>query len=333
MKYRIFAVLVLSVLILNLGGSTLARSKARSGAELVPLLPASDGVTVLDVKRFFGDALPKLLSGNQPMFAKVTGEIEKFQTRTGIDIRQFDSMAAGINTKQIADKEYDIDPVIIARGPTSSASLIATATKSANVKYREERFGERTIYIFTAADIKNSSHVIRGFADGIAVTVIDSTTLAFGTLARVRQALEAKSKVGSDISSLLQLNPAAVTSFATRVPPGLKSFLPIENDELGKNIDSIQYLYGHADVAGGATSLYLTARTQQNAQATSLHETLAGLQILGKAFLSGAKGSDKQVYARLVENVKFSVRANEVNMNLQVPQSDIDILVGALWKK
>ena len=333
MKYRIFAVFVLSVLVLNLGGSILAGSNARrSGAELVPLLPASDGVMILDVKRFFGDALPKLLSNNPSTLAKVTGEIEKFQAKTGIDIRQFDSMAAGINTKQVANKQYDIDPVFIARGQTSSASLIATATKSGNVKYKEERFGERTIYIFSTADLANSPQAIKRFADGIAVTVIDSTTLAFGTLGRVRQALEAKTKVGSDISSLLQLNPAAVTSFATRVPPGMKSFLPIENDELGKNIDSIQYLYGHADVAGGLANLYVTARTQQNAQATSLHETLAGLQILGKAFLSGSKSPDKQVYARLVENVKFSVRANEVNMNLQVPQSDIDILVGSLKK-
>jgi len=196
-----------------------------------------------------------------------------------------------------------------------------------------ERFGERTIYIFDAADIATSPHATDRFADGIAVTVIDSTTIAFGTLARVRQTLEGKTKVGTDITGLLQQNPAAVTSFAAKLPPGMKSFLPLENDELGKNVESIKYIYGNADVAGDLASIHATARTLQNADAKSLYDTLSGLQVLGKAFLSGAKGADKQVYARLIENVKFSVRGNEVNMDLQVPQSDIDILVGALGRK
>ncbi len=334
MKYRIFAVLLLSVLVLNLGGSTLAGEKSRrSGAELVSLLPASAGVMIGEVKRSFGDALPKLLANNQPMLADITGHIERFQRKTGIDIRQFDSLAAGINAKQVAEKKYDVDPVVIARGHTSSASLIASATRSGNLKYKEERFGERTIYIFDAGNLSASPHAVDRFADGIAVTIIDSTTLAFGSLGRVRQTLEAKTKVGTDITGLLQQNPAAVTSFATKLPPGMKSFLPLEDDELGKNIDAIQYVYGNADVAGNLASLHVTARTLQNAEAKSLHDALSGLQVLGKAILSSAKGADKQAYARLIENVKFSVRANELNMDLQIPQSDIDILVGALTRK
>src|SRR5438552_15770591 len=124
MKYRIFAFITLSVLVLTLGGSTLASLNARrSGAELVPLLPSSDGVMILDVKRFFGDALPKLLSGNPSTLSQITGHIDKFHSTTGIDIRQFDSMAIGITAKQIADKKYDIDPVVIARRKMTSASM------------------------------------------------------------------------------------------------------------------------------------------------------------------------------------------------------------------
>ena len=334
MKYRIFAVLVLSVLVINLGGSTFAESKARrSGAELVSLLPASDGVMILDVKRFFGDALPKLLSSNQPMLAKVRGEIEKFQTRSGIDIRQFDSIAAGVSSKQLAAKKYDVEPVVIARGQTSSASLIAAAKQAPNVKYTEERFGERTIYIFAAPKIATAGPSSDKFADGIAVTAIDSTTLAFGTLGRVRQTLEGRTKVGTDLTALLGQNPTAVTSFAGKLPAGMKAFLPLENDEIGKNIDSIQYVYGNANVEADVASVQMTARTLQAAQAKSLHDTLVGLQSLGKAFLGGAKAADKQVYSRLINNVKFTQKGNEVVLDLQVPQSDIDILVGALRVK
>ncbi|HUR97999.1 MAG TPA: hypothetical protein VMZ26_08055 [Pyrinomonadaceae bacterium] len=330
MKFRIFAVFVLSVLVFNLGGSTFADSKAKKGgSELVSLLPASEGVVTLDARRFFNDAMPKLLSGNQPMLAHVTAEIEKFQSKTGIDIRQFESTAAGVTTKKVGERKYDIEPVVIARGQTSSAALISAAKSKA--KYTEERVGERTIYIFSEA-VTVGTPAPSKFPGVTAVAVIDSTTIAFGSRARVRETLEARTKVDQELIGFLGQNPAAVASFASRVPAGLKSFVPMDNDELGKNIDSIQFIYGNADVAGELATVHMTARTLQNAQAKSLHETLEGLQMLGKAFLGSAKGADKQAYARMIGNAKFTVRANEVTLDLQVPQSDIDILVGSLKK-
>jgi hypothetical protein len=228
MKYRLFAVFVLSVLVLNLGGSTFADSKLRkaNGSELVSLLPASEGVVTVDVKRFFNEALPKLLSSNQPMLEKITGEIEKFQSKSGIDIRQFDTLAAGVNSRRLGDKKYETEPVVIARGQISSASLIGAAKLAANGKYTEERVGDRTIYVFSGAQVTAPADT-KTFADGIAVTVVDSTTIAFGTLGRVRQTLEAKTKVGADLTSLLDQNPAAITSFAAKLPAGVKSFLPL----------------------------------------------------------------------------------------------------------
>ena len=334
MKYRIFAVLVLSVLVINLGGSTFAESKARrSGAELVSLLPASDGVVILDVKRFFGDALPKLLSSNQQMLAKVTGHIETLQSKSGIDIRQFDSAAVGSTFRKMGEKSYDIDPVVIARGQTSSASVITAAKLATKSKVREERVGDRVMYVFEekVSILRAGQGLVT--SREVAVASLDSLTVAFGDSARVRQTLEGRTKVGQDITSLLDRNPTSVTSFAAKLPAGMKAFLPLENDEIGKNIDSIQYVYGNADVEADIASVQMTARTLQAAQAKSLHDTLAGLQSLGKAFLGGAKTPDKQVYSRLINNVKFSQKGNEVILDLQVPQSDIDILVGALRTK
>ena len=334
MKYRIFAVLVLSVLVINLGGSTFAESKARrSGAELVSLLPASDGVMILDVKRFFGDALPKLLASNQQMLGKVTGHIETLQSKSGIDIRQFDSAAVGATIRRIGDKNYDLDPVVIARGQASSASVITASKLAAKSKVREERVGDRVMYVFEekVSTLNPSQGLVT--TREVAVASLDSVTVAFGDSARVRQTLEGRTKVGSDIAGLLDRNPTSVTSFAARVPAGMKAFLPLESDDLGKNIDSIQYVYGNANVEAGLASVQMTARTLQAAQAKSLHETLAGLQSLGKAFLGGAKAPDKQVYSRLINNVKFTQKGNEVVLDLQVPQSDIDILVGSLRVK
>src|SRR4051812_28903962 len=78
----------------NVKGSGLRRS-----AELVALLPASDAVVTMDSGRFLSDALPRLLSGNQPLLAKMTASINEMQSKTGIDIRQFNNVAAGLLIK------------------------------------------------------------------------------------------------------------------------------------------------------------------------------------------------------------------------------------------
>ena len=331
MKYRIFAVFALVVMVLNLGGSTFADSKMKkaSGMDLVRFLPASDAVVTVDVRRFLGEAMPRLLAGNPPMLAKVTGAIEKVQAKAGIDVRKFEYMAAGVTLTKTGPKNVDHDAVIVARGQLTSASLIGAAKVASNGKYTEERVGERTIYVFNGAQI-NAHTVPSAVPDVIAVTTIDANTIAFGSPVRVRETLEAKSKVGADLTALLERSPTAVTTFAAKVPAGMKTLLPLENDELGKNIDSIQYVYGNVDVTADSATLHMTARTLQNAQAKSLHETLEGLQMLGKAFLGTAKSADKQVYSRLIDSAKFSMRGNEVTLDLLVPQSDIDILVGKL---
>ena len=334
MKYRIIAAIVLPIFVVNLGGSTFADTKSgkSSASQLVHMLPASDGVVTFNVKRSFNDALPKLLAGNQPLFAKVNRHIEEFQAKTGVDIRQFDDVAAGVTTRQIAPKQYDVDPVVIARGQTSTATLINSAKTAVGGKHREERVGDRVMYVFEtkdAAKIAPNAKALNKMAE-VAVAAIDDKTLAFGDVDRVRATLEAKTKVSSELIVMLEKNPTSVATFAAKPPAGLKAFLPLENDELGKNIDSIQYIYGGADVGVDSATIRMTARTAQNAQAKSLFDTLDGLQAFGKVLLGGAKGDDKKVYARLVDSAKFSLKANEVNFDLTVPQNDIDFLVGLI---
>lgn len=321
-----------------------AKAKKVQAGELVALLPASDWVVTVDVKRFFNDALPSLLAANQPMLAEITSKIEEAKAKTGIDIRRFDHAAVGVTAKKRAgSKNFDYDPVVIARGDINSGALIGAAKLAANAKYREEKFGEKTIYIFEAKKIaadhtKKSgtpaaNKVIDRVSSEIAVTAIDSNTLAIGDPARVRQTLEAKTHVAADIRSLLAGSTSPVMTFAGRVPQGMESLVPMDNDELSKSIASIKYVFGNVDVAAGNATIHAAARTLQPAQARSLLETLEASQMIGKALLRSAKGADKQVYARMIDNAKFTVNGSDVMLDLSVPQSDIDILVGSLKVK
>ena len=164
----------------------------------------------------------------------------------------------------------------------------------------------------------------------MAVAAFDTNTIAFGALPLVRQTLEARTPINPELTGLLNKNEVSVVKFAAKLPAGMGAFLPLDNDELGKNIDSIRFVFGNVNVSGDNTSVHMTARTLQNAQAQGLFETLEGFQILGKIALSGSKSADKQVYARLIQNARFSVNANDVILELQVPQRDIDVLVSVL---
>ena len=348
MKSKLFAFFALSILLLNSAVFAAVDVKSRrvvDTAGIVALLPASDAVVVVDVNRFLNSALPQMLSGQPAMLADVTKAIDDARTRTGIDFRQFEYVAAGVTARNVAPKKYDFDTVIVARGQVNTGALIAAAKLAANGKYREERIGERTVSIFEPAQVaqqntpqgqaKKASLISKVFGGKreIAATSLDGTTLIFGSVDKVRLALSGTSRVSPDISGLLSKTTAPVMSFAGKVPGGMSSFLPLQNDELGRQVDSIQYLYGTMDVNGTGTLINATARTAQATAATGLKDSLEGLQMLGKAFLGGASGADKQVYARLVENVRFTARGNEVSMELAIAQADVNFLVGLLAKK
>lgn len=345
---RLLAISCLCLLVLNLSGSLAAEGgdgkKARAAQnDLAMMLPASDGVVTLDVKRFFGDALPKIMASNQPALAKVIAAIDKMKEKTGIDVRQFDRVAAGVTAKKISAKEYDLEPVIIARGQVSSGAVIEAAKATAKGEFREEKAGAKTIYVFSVRDLADQAatdtnkqdkdftdKLLGRLSKEVAVSEIDANTIVFGQLDLVRNAVAGKSKVSAELTSLLNKKPVSVVNFAAKMPVGMSAFVPLDSDDLGKNIDSIKFIYGNMDMAGDAIALSVNARTLQNAQAKALLETLEGLQLIGKAFIGGVKGPERQVYARLIDNAKFSAKGNEVAFELQVPQSDIEILVGML---
>ena len=342
MKNRIFALSCMCVLVLNMAASAVsvdATKSAQHPGHLVSLLPAVDGVVAIDAKRFFSAALPKLLAANPAMLGKVTTEIDKMKSDTGVDVRQFDQIVAGFTlTKKATAKDYDVEPIIIARGQTSSAAIINSAKSAPKAKFREEKVGDKTIYLFSSNAVSDQAKAAvaanapgRKVGEDIAVTVLDANTIAFGDLALVKKTISAqKGTPSAELTSMLAKNEASVVSFAGKAPGGMSSFLPMDNDELGNAIESIRFVYGGMDMPGDSVALNVTARTLQEANAKSLVETLEGLQIIGKAFLGGSKGADKQVYARLIDGAKFSAAGNEVNFTLLVPQSDIDVLVSTL---
>jgi hypothetical protein len=345
MKSKFFALFLACVFVLN--GASIAFADTKSNKmqnQLLGLLPASDGVVSLDAKRFFGVALPQILSGNKPLLDEINGKMDDFKAKSGIDIRQFEQIAVGIASKQVSETDTDFEPVVLARGNFSANSLLTLAKYASNGTYKEEKIGGKTVYIFSAKELIEKNRptskssmvqklldmILPGLSGETAVTAYDGNTLAFGKTERLRLMLtNTKSRVDAGLLSQVSRNPNAVMSFAMNLPNGMSSLFKLDNDELGKNLDAIRQINGMMDVSGENTLVSFAAKTTEIKQAEGLRANMSDLRELGKMLLGGSKSADKQVYVRMLENAKITSKGNEVMFDLQVPQSDINVLIGA----
>lgn len=350
MKNRYFAVFAIFVLAFTFAAFTHADNTPEpvQTADLVSMLPASDGVVTLDVDRFLNLGLPRILASKPEWLAEMNSKLDELQTRSAVDLRRFQSVAIGVTAKKISASEYDYEPVIIARGKYSAGAIVALAKVASNGEYREEKVGSRTLYVFSIKDLaekhgekqkaKDPNDKKNGIIDKIvakmsgemAITALNSETLAFGTVERVRQTLAGKTRVSSEIIALLAKDPNAIARMGIKVPGGLSKFVPIDNDEIGRNIDAIRQLSGSMNVEVDSAVFKLAARTARGEQAQGLFDTLDGLVYVGKTLLGNSSRADQQLYARLLENSKLSVTGTEVGLELIVPQSDLDMLVGMI---
>jgi len=346
MKTRFLTIAAIAVMLINVIGfagadTSAAKAKKLQATRLVSLLPASDGVAVFDSKRFLNDALPRVLSANQPMLAEIIARVIEMEARTGIDLKKFDQVAVGIAMRQVSPKEIDYEPVAIANGDINAGALLAIAKLASKGTYREEKVAGKSVFVFSPKDvlqkttIKPANSKIAGWIDKaltgltkeVAVTALDRNTLAIGSLLRVRSTIEANTRVAADVAGLLSVRETSVLSFAVKAPTGMSNLLPLDNDELGANIDSIEYLSGSLDVAAAASTVQLLARTRRADQATGLKDTLEGLQVVGGAIFGGSKRADQKIYGRMIKNAKIESRGNDVSLEVMIPQADIDSLL------
>lgn len=351
MKVRLLALATLLCLMASLvlaaqgprASADLVVRKAR-GARLVPMLPASDGIVTLDAKRLSTEGLPRILEANSTLLTRVNDAIQEIQTKTGIDLRKFDEVAFGLKINPTAKKSVHMDGVALVSGDINAAAMIAVAKLASNGAYREEKVAGRMVYVFTVKDVANKAattanpgatagmidHAVHQMTTSMAVAAYDSNVLVIGDFDLVRQTLTANTHPSAELTSLLNRNPSAIMNFAVKTPAGLDGMLPLGNDELGKNLRSIQYISGAMDVTAAGASLSVAARTAQADQANGLKATLDGLQMMGTAILGGSNKPANQVYSRMLKSAKFGQTGNEVTLDLLVPQADIDALISGI---
>jgi hypothetical protein len=335
-----FALSLLAAVAFVVGRS--AGTRAAGATSALAALPASDFVISVDAQRALNETLPALLAVNPTALAKFNAELDEFQRKTGINPRSLESIAVG-GSFTPGNPRNDTRSVVIARGSFKSDELLegafaAAKAKDPNFQKAEQQYEGRTIFLLSSTrNVKGEIDSGKTFAEVLseskgekmAVTALDSNTIAAGGLEGVRAAIDAslgRNRVDDELVRLASETPGAVVSFSGRVPPN--AGVKVGDSAIEKYFASIRQFYGSFDADGADAQARLTLRTETAEQASDLGQalnTLKGLAAFGFSH-SGGSAKDASV-GDLLRSLSVTTLNNEVQISVKVPQASFAPLV------
>jgi len=317
---------------------TAVSAKQNAGASLndpAALLPSSDAILTVDVKRVLNDALPLFFADDPAALADVNAEIQKFKTETGLDPRSFDRVAVGVKFQFPRQGVITSDTVAIARGTFQAGAIVSAGKIAATGKYEEQKYGASTIYIFNLNKNVKMLGLVNTRVSQLAVVAIDKNTLAMGDLNLVKATLDSKkgSQPNAELIGLASHSPEAFLGFGGNVPANIADGINFPSDQISQNVKSIRQVYGSATVAGTQLDVFASAKTNNPDEAASLNDTLIGLKQLGAMVVPQLKVDQRKLAQNALDNLKIDVAGNEVQLKLSIPQADIATLMRTVGKK
>ena len=305
------------------------RTAAAASSDAASYLPASDAVAIIDVKRLLNETMPSIMGNDPAKLAQANAEVEKFKTRTGIDPRSFDRVALGVRFTYPNANTTKLETVAIAHGTFDAKSLMASARAAANGKAREEKYRGATITIINVNDQMKMFGLWNMKVDELAICVLDPHSLAIGSPANVRAAIDAgkRGRASADLIALASRDENAVAGFGANVPRELLNKLDVGNDTIAKDVSSIQQVYGSIGSTQTDVSLMLVAKTDSVQAAKNLGDTVQGLQQLGGLFIGRMAQPRKALAENALANLKITPRGNELEIRTQVTAANLAALI------
>jgi hypothetical protein len=294
-------------------------------------LPESDAVAHVKVKQLLNEAMPRILANNPAKLAEVNANIDKFKDRTGLDPRMFEQVALGIRYTYPSEGVTKVQTVALANGSFSAAAMVAAGRIATNGKYREEKYHDKTVYIFTLEENIKMLGVFDFKIGELAAAPLNNNVLALGDPAAVRGAIDASrsgKQANAELIALASRDPNAIIGFGSNMTEQLEENLDIGNAPIAADLKTLRQVYGSVGTTASDLQLFLGARAVNAEAARSLSDTLDGLKQLGAFFvgrLSGAKG----VLAKsALSNLTIVANANELQLRTSVAQAEVGPLLG-----
>ncbi|HVF42727.1 MAG TPA: hypothetical protein VM936_06945 [Pyrinomonadaceae bacterium] len=301
-------------------------------AESVPL-PASDALLAVDLDKLFKEVVPRALAGDSARLAQVNADVDAFKARTGIDARAFERLVVGARIVRLESGAVKLDNVTaVARGRVDAAALGASIRAASKGAVAEQQYGGKTVYVTTVNDTIKIFGLARVRLKELAVVALDSDMIAMGEPEDVRAVVDAQTgkRPRADVGALLPAKgPNDIIAFGGNVPAGTLEGVETGLPGLDRAISSIQGFYGSASSTAAGIQLMTTLRAATAADAKQLFDSLDALRQIAPGLI--AMAGEKGKFAKNALNtLKITTKANEVQLRLEVPQSDLTTLLRAL---
>jgi len=309
-----------------------ARAQTSTVARVSVPLPASDAVLTVDLKRLLTEAAPRALASDPARLAQLSADIEQFKSRTGVDARDFDTLAVGSRLLRLPSGATKVANVVaVARGTFSADALVRNARAAAKGNLAEQAYGGKTLYVIAVNDRIKVFGLLKTHVSELALCVLDQYTLAVGAPAAVRSAVDAAAGRGRVDPSLMNQAQGAgdLIAFAGNVPPGVLAGVDTGLPNVDRAVASIRGFRGSVASTPAGLQLTTVLRAANADDAKQLYMTADAMRQVAPGLISMA--GEKGRFARsVVNNLKVTTRGNEVQLRLDVPQSDISDLLRAL---
>jgi hypothetical protein len=324
-------VLVALFLQLDAQAQTRGRSATAAAPSLMASLPESDAVVQIKMKQLLSEAMPRILANNPAKLSEANASIDKFKDRTGLDARMFQQIALGIRFTYPSEGVTRVQTVGLATGTFSAPAMVAAGRVASNGKYREEKYQDKTIYIFTLDENVKMLGLFDIRLGELAAAPLDANTLALGDPAGVRSVIDAsrlRKRANAELIALASRDPNAVIGFGSNVTEQLVGNLDIGNAPIAADLRTLRQVYGSVGTTENDLQLFLAARAVNAEAARNLGDTLEGLKQFG-ALLVGRLAGAKGVLAKsALSNMKIVADANELQIRTTVAQAEIGPLFG-----
>jgi len=329
---------VIAAVSFNSSRTALAAASPMAAADALALLPASDAVAYVDVKRLLTEAIPNILASDPTKLAKFSAELEKIKTKTGFDVRSFERIAVGIPYSNPANA------VAIARGSFSADALVAAGRIYANGKYTEQKYNGKSIYNFTITEKGKTVTTpdktvvtVKPKTTQLYVAALDSNTLAIGMNAPtgVRAVVDASAggtanRAGADLIALAARNPNALVSFGGNVPASLAQKVATFNAEMSKSIAPVRQFYGSINATSSNVDTLFAMITGSPDQASALNSTLGALKQFSGLVVSQSPADQRQTIQGVFDSLKIITQGNEVQITTTIPTAGISAMTRKL---
>lgn len=303
-----------------------AKKATATVEELVALLPASDGIGVIDAGRAFNDLLPRLAGLTVGGVDKLAREIQDFTGKTGIDPSKIQT--AVISLRMNGTKA---NGAVIVQGVDLDDKKVEAAIKAYHAEFNATEYKGKQIFNIAVKAKGPSAGSVALKTDETSLATLGQQRLVFGDLGAVKNVIDIQSGAAKGgvspamVGALKETKESALIRFALNLPENLRQEASNQGD-LFKSVAAIKLILGTFDVTGDFNlSLDTILRTASQNEAAELETGLKGLVSLVKGFLTG--GDPKaDLFNQLLAQVKIGSKLNDVSLSINLPRALIDQL-------